>query len=338
MSNSQFIFRNLAEVIGREELEAKLASKGKLIGYIGFAPTGQVHLGYLIPCMKIRDLTLAGCDVAIMLADLHAILDDRKTPTHLVEARSDYYRLMLTKILTVLGADLSHVKFVRGSEFQKTGDYFMDVLELSSRIPVSATKRAGTEVLKQNKDIKHSATVYPIMQAIDENYVGQATFGLQVDFELGGLDQRKIFCFSRDCDNCKIGYLMNPIVSLSKTGKMSASDSNGKISFTDDEATIATKISKAFCCDGNPECGLMQFMRCVFFPLHERLMVQIDNGKAIGYSSYSEFEAGFKGGEFIAIHLKELITRLLCELVEPIREYLRTEQMRELVDAAYSET
>lgn len=74
------------------------------------------------------------------------------------------------------------------------------------------------------------------MQATDENYVGQCAFGTQIDIELGGLDQRKIFCFSYD-NNGKISYFMTPIISLAK---------NGKISLTDSDAEIELKIKKVF--------------------------------------------------------------------------------------------
>lgn len=332
---NELIFRNLEEIIGRESLEVKIANKQKLLGYVGFAPTGQLHIGYLIPCMKIRDLTLAGCDVTIMLADLHAMLDNRKTPSQLIGARSEYYRLVLTKILTVLGANLTRIKFVRGSDFQRTGDYFMDVLELSSRVLVSAAKKAGSEVVKQSDESKLGSAIYPVMQAIDENYVGQATFGLQVDFELGGIDQRKIFCFSRDWDNCKISYLMTPNISLGKKEKMSSSNGTGKIIFYDNDDIISTKIEKSFCSDGDPSNGLVKLMQCVFFPLHIKLPVLLDDDKYIGYSSYREFEKGFVDGEFVSFHLKTMITRLLCQLMEPIRDYLLSEDMRELMEMAY---
>lgn len=38
---------------------------------------------------------------------------------------------------------------------------------------------------------------------------------------------------------------MNPIISLAKTGKMSASDINGKITFYDSDDIISLKIKKA---------------------------------------------------------------------------------------------
>lgn len=40
-SKLDLIYRNLADVIGSEFINDKLASNRHLLGYIGFAPTGQ---------------------------------------------------------------------------------------------------------------------------------------------------------------------------------------------------------------------------------------------------------------------------------------------------------
>jgi len=54
-----------------------------------------------------------------------------------------------------------------------------------------------------------SSLLYPILQALDEEYLG-------VDVQFGGVDQRKIFMFARD-HLPRIGYkkrshLMNPLI------------------------------------------------------------------------------------------------------------------------------
>lgn len=358
---SNLIYRNLAEVMGQERIDAKLAQGKDLICYIGFAPTGQIHLGYLVPCMKIRDLTLAGCQMAIMIADVHATLDERKTPSHLVELRSDYYRKMLSFMFNYLGADMSKIKFIRGSEFQLTGNYSMDVWELASRVTITAAKKAGTEVVKQDKHPKLGSAIYPLMQAVDENYVGQATFGAQADIELGGTDQRKIFCFSCEHDENpeegRISYLMNPIISLAKSGKrsegsstgrdsvplskMSASDPNGKITFTDSYDTVQLKISKAFCCDKDPDCGVMKLMQTAFFPLNEGknvITIELDDNTEIHYKEYSQFEKDFKDGVFVAPHLKKTIIDLISEFMHPVRDFINSNEMQSLITEAYPST
>lgn len=332
-AKSELIYRNLAEVIGREALDIKLAQEMTLTGYIGFAPTGQIHLGYLVPCMKIRDLSLAECQIAVMIADVHAILDERKTPKDLVELRSDYYHKTLEFVLITLGADMSRIKFVRGSKFQLTGEYSMNVWDLASHVTITAAKKAGTEVVKQDKNPKLGSVIYPIMQAVDENYVGQVTFHDKINFELGGLDQRKIFCFSYDArdETDRISYLMNPIISLAKNGKMSASDPNSKLSFTDSDDIIAEKIGVALCSDGDPNCGLMSLMKCVFFPLYDN--ITINN---IHYNNYQNLEKDFVDGVFANLQLKQTIVELITLIVAPIRDYLVSDQMQLLIQNAYA--
>lgn len=343
---SELIYRNLAEIIGKERLDDKIASNHPLVAYIGFAPTGQIHLGYLLPCMKIRDLTLANCRVAIMLADIHAILDERKTPSHLIQSRTEYYEAVLKQILLTLGANLNLIKFVRGSEFQFSPSYTMDVWDLASRVTISAAKKAGTEVVKQTKDPKLGSAMYPLMQAVDEKYVGKIAFDQEVDIELGGLDQRKIFCFSHDQTGSAISYLMNPIVSLTKNGnksgncneffgKMSATDPNGKINFTDSKEVIEGKIKKAFCADGDANCGLMKLMACVFFSIHDVISLTNDD-REIVYTSYQEFENDFQTGVFNAIHLKRTIANLIYKLIVPIQDFLSTQIMVRLTEVAYT--
>lgn len=329
------IYRNLAEIIGKDRIEEKLSLNQPLTCYIGFAPTGQLHLGYLVPCMKIRDLTLAGCKVAIMIADVHSLLDERKTPKNLVDFRSDYYCKVLTFILQLLGADMTCIRFVRGSEFQYTGEYNMDVWDLTSRTTIAAAKKAGSEVVKQSKDPLLGSVIYPLMQVVDENHIGQCAFNSQIDIELGGVDQRKIFCFSHD-NGGAISYFMNPIISLAKSGKMSASDVNGKISFTDSDTEIQLKIKKAFCCDGDPDCGLMKLIKCVFFSLDDtNVSLTMDDGPIVHYSTYEKFESDFVKGIFVAPHLKKTITSLITEIVRPVREYLVSDNMQGLINTAY---
>jgi len=331
------IFRNLDKdgIIGKDLILNRLRDNRQITGYIGFAPTGQIHLGYLIPCMKIRDFTLAGCNVAILIADIHAQLDERKTPPELVEYRSIYYQLTLTKILNHLGANIEKIKFIKGSQFQLSPTYNMSLLQMASKVTINAAKKAGTEVVKQNKDPNLGSLIYPLMQSIDEMFIGLNTFNTFIDFELGGLDQRKIFCFSRDnkSEDNKISYLMNPIISLTKSGKMSASEAQNKISLNDSDNDIILKINKAFCCDGEPDCGLMTLMKCVLLPFYNEIVIECDD-KLRTYDNFDNIHDDFIEGKFVGSQLKSLISKYLIKLIIPIRKYI-LEDMKEIINNAY---
>src|SRR3989344_2283086 len=78
---------------------------------------------------------------------------------------------------------------------------------------------------------KLAGLIYPIMQALDEEY-------LKVDVQYGGVDQRKIFMFARE-NLPVIGYdarveIMTPLIPGLIGKKMSASDSRSKVDLLDD--------------------------------------------------------------------------------------------------------
>jgi len=138
------ITRNLHEVIGRDVL-AKIVASRDLKVYWGTAPTGRIHLGYFMAMLKIADLAQAGCEVTILFADLHALLDSQKTPEKKLQARTQYYELVITAMLRILGfaTNLWSIRFVHGTDFQLTREYTMDVYRLNMLATVSDSQHAG---------------------------------------------------------------------------------------------------------------------------------------------------------------------------------------------------
>ncbi len=75
-----------------EELVGLLKNKAEPVVYLGYAVTGRPHIGYIIPAMKIKDFANAGLKVKILLADLHAHLDNTKSPMELLDKRVEFYK------------------------------------------------------------------------------------------------------------------------------------------------------------------------------------------------------------------------------------------------------
>ena len=71
---------------------------------------------------------------------------------------------MIRTILKTLGADLSKVKFVVGSEYQLKPEVTMELFKLASVVKVSHASKAGTEVVKQSKDPMLTSLIYPLLQ------------------------------------------------------------------------------------------------------------------------------------------------------------------------------
>ncbi len=192
----KLIKRNTEEIIGEDDLRGLLKEKKKPVAYIGTAPTGKPHVGYFIWGLKVADLLKAGFHVKILIADLHAALDN--TPWHLLEYRYDYYVKIIPLMIEAMGADIKELEFVKGSEVQLKPEYMYDVLQMSSNVSVRDSTKAASEVVKMGDNPKLSGLIYPLMQAVDEQY-------LEVDVQIGGTDQRKIMVLAREQLH-KLGY------------------------------------------------------------------------------------------------------------------------------------
>lgn len=75
----------------------------------------------------------------------------------------------------------------------------------------------------------------------------------------------------------------------------------------------------------------MKLMKCVFFPLKEKISIKLDDEEHLIYSNYEEFEDDFRKGLFVAQHLKNTIIHLLCELIDPIKQFIHSELMNKII-------
>lgn len=151
-----------------------------------------------MPAIKIAQLLHAGCDVTVLLADIHGFLDNLKAPIELVEYRTDYYQQVIRAMLQAVGVRTEQLRFVRGSSYQKSPDYVMDVYRLCAVTSEHDAKKAGAEVVKQSANAPLSGLLYPILQILDEEHLG-------VDVQFGGVDQRKLFTAAKEWLP-KLGY------------------------------------------------------------------------------------------------------------------------------------
>lgn len=267
---------NLAEVLNPEIIDnVVLNEKRPLKVYWGTATTGKPHCGYFVPIVKIAELLAAGCHVKILLADIHAYLDNMKAPLELVEQRCKYYEFIIKSLLRAVGVDISKLEFVKGSSYQLTQEYTMDRFKLEGITRISVAQKAGAEVVKQTDDPALGGLIYPLMQALDEQY-------LDVDVQIGGVDQRKIFTFALE-NLPRIGYkvrahLMNTMVpGLGQAQKMSSSEPDSKIDLLDAPEVVAKKLKKAHCATGVVEGnGVVAFVEHVIF----RVQALKSGGKA----------------------------------------------------------
>ncbi|MEM1555612.1 MAG: tyrosine--tRNA ligase, partial [Desulfurococcaceae archaeon] len=71
------IIKNTLEVVTIDELKNLLSSSSKVKGYIGFEPSGLVHIGWLIWMFKVKDLIDSGIEFYVLEATWHAYINDK---------------------------------------------------------------------------------------------------------------------------------------------------------------------------------------------------------------------------------------------------------------------
>ncbi len=333
----ELITRNLTEVVDEDKIK-DIISKRDLKIYWGTAPTGNPHVGYLVPIYKIGDFLKAGCEVTILLADIHAYLDNMKSSWELLKHKKDYYEFLIKEMLKAIGVPLDKLKFVTGTDFQLKEQYTLDVYKMTAIITTKGAQHAGAEVVKQVDNPKLSGLLYPLLQALDEVHLG-------ADVQFGGVDQRKIFMLSRDYLP-KIGYekrayLINALIpGLGESGKMSSSEPNSKIDFIDSDKQIRKKINKAFIKDGVIENnGLLAILKHILFhklEFDKRNFVinrPEQYGGKLEYKSYEDVEKDFASSKLSSIDLKSGVAEELILFVTPIRNSI--EQNLNLFKSAY---
>lgn len=317
----ELISRNLQEIIDQDELKKLIKDKKEITVYWGTMPTGSISIAYFFPMMKVADFLKAGLKVKILNADLHAALDG--VPWEILEKRYNYYKRAIILLLETIGVDLKKLEFIKGSEIQLNKNYFNDLLKLSTMTTMNEAKHSAAEVVKFGDSPKLSGLIYPLMQALDEEY-------LKVDAQFGGMDQRKIMVYAREYLP-KLGYksrieLINPLIRGLVGEKMSSSIEATKIDLLNDEETIKKKINKADCIEGDPNNGIMALAQYLIFVLKkdrgEKLLIERPEkfGGNVSYDSYETLEKDFIEKKLHPMDLKISIAKEINILLKKFRE------------------
>ena len=327
--------RNLREVITIDELKNVMEKKEKK-AYIGFEPSGFVHLGWLMCAEKVKDLVNAGFKVSILLADWHAWINDK------LNGDMDAIRTCGEYIKDSFKAmGVKDVNYIYASEMMDDMQYWSIFMKVAKQASLARVKRAmdimGRQADEAEKDV--SKFLYPLMQVTD-------IFYLDVDAALGGMDQRHAHMLARDIAE-KLKFkkpvaLHTHIISSLKSGgrmdsaKMSKSKPGSAIFIHDDYETIRKKLKKAYCpegiAEGNP---VMEIAHYVIFPRFGEMDVQTMEEK-LHFSSYEELEDAFIGKKVHPLDLKMAVADYLNRILEPVKEYFNKnpqnlEKLREYI-------
>ncbi|SCN92522.1 related to tyrosine-tRNA ligase [Fusarium fujikuroi] len=307
---------NLAEVLNPEIIDDVILKENRpLWVYWGTAPTGNPTAVTSFPC---------------------------QAPLEVIKHRCEYYRLLIQSSLKAIGVDVSKLKFVVGSSFQEIREYEADRFRFSNNATVSQLIKDGSEVVKQSKNPTLGSVEYPIWQSLDEEY-------LDVDAELGEVDQRKLFTLAID-QMPKLGYkvrahLMNAMVpGLGEAQKMSSSEPSSKINLLDSPGEVTKKLRKAVCApkevEGN---GVIAFIEHVIFRVESlktggkpKFTVETRDGETLVYEDISKLKEDYASDVLTPQMIKPAVIKALNDLLDPIRQDFESdEEWKRIANQAY---
>ena len=328
MNPIQIITTNTEETITIEELEIVL-KKPNPRAYIGFEPSGSVHLGWKICTNKIKDFIKCGFNFTILLADWHAYINDKLNgDINKIQLCGKY----MEDCFAAMGVNKKDVKFIYASDYVGDPEYWELVLKTSKATSVARVKRAmdimGRDAEEAEKDL--SKLFYPAMQVSD-------IFYLKLDVAYGGTDQRHAHMLARDVSK-KLGItppvaIHTPLLTGLQAGgrmnpidtKMSKSKPDSMISIHDNSEEVRNKLKKAFCPEkqniGNP---ILEICKYIIFPelKEEKFIIERPEkfGGNLEFNNYTELEKQFLK-ELHPLDLKNSAIKYINNILEPIRKY-----------------
>jgi tyrosyl-tRNA synthetase len=311
----ELIKRNTVEIIGEKELKEILKKKKPVI-YCGYETSGDIHLGHLVSMTKLLDLQKAGFKIKILFADWHTYLNQK--------GDWDFINKQLKKWENGFRASgLKNVDFVKGSKMERNFDYIDDVFKLAVKNTLNRGLRSMQTVGRDIENAKISQVIYPLMQIVDFKY-------LKVDGALGGLEQRKIHMLALESlkdINYKKPFLIHheliPSLKGPGQGKMSSSVKESMISIKDSEKEIKSKLSKAYCPEGNiKDNPVLSIIKLIIFPRYDKFEIFRSEkfGGNISFENYEKLEKMFKSKKIHPLDLKNTCAKYLSEICGNIRK------------------
>lgn len=328
----ELLSRGCEEIFPEGELEEKIRKARKenrpLRVKLGIDPTAtDLHLGHLIPVLKLRQFQELGHQAVLIIGDYTAMVGDptgrnkeRPQLTHEdVLANAETYTEQVFKILDPEKTEVVY----NGSWFSKMT--FTDVIKLLSNMTLARMleREDFANRMRSQLPISLHELVYPLMQGYDSAMV-------RADVELGGIDQKFNILAGRDIQR-EMGMepqvgVCNPILlGTDGTEKMSKSLGN-TIALTDPPHEMFGKTMSI------PDSLMrMYFEQITDLPLNEidAILSAVDDGslhprdakrklaKAIVARFYDEAAAEEADEQFMKVFTRKELPDEMPEILLP---------------------
>jgi tyrosyl-tRNA synthetase len=275
--------RQDVEILTEERLTKVIEETSRPTTYIGHEPSGALSLGNLAGSLPVLKLATHGFHAIILLADLHALANDKGELSEIQEyARKD--RDMIEKVARKMGVG-GKIEYKFGTEFEDQ-KYFVQMLRLAKLVNFTEAEKSMDEISRKSVSRMTSSVIYPLMQVLDIGVLG-------VNVAVGSIDQRKVHVLAIE-NLKKLGYVTpvavhNRIIIQGTDGVRKMSKSFGNtIDLDEAQDSLEKKIKKTYCAPGEIEINpILGWYKALLFPLSQ---APLDfGGKQVG--DYTELEA-----------------------------------------------
>lgn len=302
-------YDDLAEVITIDELRSALKNED-CSSLWGIEPLKVLHLGYDRIIVKQRDLIKAGLKHKILIADVHAMLDNPGAENLFM--RTQYVTSYLRDL-----CGLERAKFVLGSNFQHS-DPYIDLLY--NVLSVTGVSTVRMELARKKATIGN--LIYPIMQALDG-------VSLETNIVFGGTDQRGTYMMAREILH-KMGY-KKPAVLLSylsqdiKGELLKNSKMETRITIHDNRQTLKNKVNKMYApktqTENNP---LLEHFKFSILPWFDGVNVKLTDGSQMKIEDFKELEKLYSINKIGVEDLKDVAFEYLWLRLRKIQAYFHS--------------
>lgn len=238
------IIASSAEVISLDELKNLISLKKNFVIKIGFDPTtSDLHLGHLVSILKLRKLQEYGFKVIIIIGDFTAMIGDPsgKNSSRPALSREHIilnYKSYHSQIFKFLLPDFTNIYFNSSWYDFFVFDNFIRLVSFST-VSRMLERNDFKNRFESNIPIFINEFVYPLLQAYDSVF-------LDVDLEIGGIDQKFNFLISREIQKkffqkSQVCLMMPLLLGIDGKNKMSKSLGNC-INLNDDPYDIFCKV------------------------------------------------------------------------------------------------
>ena len=196
------VLNDIKNVVGKPKSFHRKLKNGEFTIYWGTKIYDYTDIKLVFIINKIVEFIKLGHNIIILVADIHTILD---TKNKYVEKNADLFidnLFIFIKSYNLTEEEMSKIKIIKGSQFQLSSNYILDMIKLIS-IHGSIKNYCDNFDLNINS-IAFNDVLHPILQSLDEEHLTKIS-GCDIDCQIGYSVNIKQHVFAKK-NMPKLGY------------------------------------------------------------------------------------------------------------------------------------